>query len=200
MQSSKISFTSRIIFTPCEEHIRIIKKMGRHLETGYPCTLKKSLLAKEAYTEQVRTCSAGGFVINQNGQRKVLMFHLDPNDIENLNLEQLQRELIQKIGDNKIERALLIGSKDIKTSKGYENSPLFFKFLERFIQKLNIPYSKLQGLSELDYANLSYDGNSDVWRVSTKFTSYLREDVFQQKTKKAFEQVLIDKGDKFTIQ
>lgn len=200
MQNSKINFTSRIIFTRWEDHIKILKKMDGHLEAGYPCTLKKSVLAPEAYTEAVRTCTAGGFVINQNGQRKVLMFHLDPNDIENLKFKQIQEDLIQKIGENKIERALLVGSKNIKTSKGYENSPMFFKFLEEFIQKLKIPYSKLQGLSELDGANLSYDGISDTWRISTKFTSYLQKDIFKQKAKKAFEQVLIDKGDKYLIE
>ncbi|HNW25933.1 MAG TPA: hypothetical protein PKI94_03990 [Candidatus Gastranaerophilaceae bacterium] len=200
MQNSKVSFTSRIIFTRCEDHIKENKKMYKNLEAGYPCTLKKCVFAPSAYTESVRTCTAGGFVINQNGQRKILMFHLDPNELENLKLDNIQKELIQKIGDNAVERALLMGSKDIKTSKGYENSPLFFNFLENFVQKLNIPYSKLQGLSERDCANLSYDGKSDTWKVSTKFTSYLRKDVFEQKAKKAFEKVLIDKGDEFIIE
>jgi len=168
MQNSQISFTSRINFTTYPSWYRGANRISGALSVHHPWTANEIIRASEAYTKDVRTCTAGGIITKgDNTPLEVVMFHMSPVDEwpKNKDFGLFEKVISRKLRTSEPIQAFLLGSKKQRESEFVSSLEMFNK-IENFIQKLGIPYSKFKGLPlNGNWADIAYDGKKDQWLV-----------------------------------
>jgi len=119
--------------------------------------------ADEFYTDEVRTCTAGGLINTKT--RKAIGFHYY-DDLSNLqNLEKFLKYLFDQIKEP--DRALLIGGKNLKYSN--YSLPIFDKFKEVFSKKIKILSVFQEHLFPFSESNIHYSAPKDEWTIHSMF-------------------------------
>lgn len=124
----------------------------------FPWTHKLTVQAKEAMTENIMDCTAGGIT---NG-KDVVLFHLCPDRAENEVFTDIEKTLENMIknSDGKLQ-GLLVGSKIY-----FRKSRKLFDNLEKFMKKYNISCSKFRNKGT-SVTNIMYNAKDDEWLLSS---------------------------------
>lgn len=176
MQNSKISFTSGIKIH--KDLFSFQKVLGSFVEDKYILSgwiPEKTIRAKQLYTAEIRSCTAGGIIVKTPTEKDydMVMFHLCPPEEgipQNYDLNLIEKTFIDKIGTSSPVNAFLIGAKNTKFPREY--SFRFFDNIENIIKKLKIPYSKFKGSEEDMSIKMAYDGKNDIFHFEDIVVSY----------------------------
>lgn len=201
IMDNNISFKSGIEFVNGHNFRRTVKHMRNYVPCeGEPIMDELIHYIKKGafYTDEIRTCSAGGIT---NTKNKAIGFHILDNlvNLESLNLRI--NALKEVIAANPNMRGLLIGSKQIK---GRVYSMEIFKKLKEFFCE-HMPCVSIfeEHLVSGSESHIKYNIDSDKWTICTYFYD---EDLKKYRyvetladLKKAFRNVKIAEGDTLFI-
>lgn len=194
--NNQINFTSTIKWTNGYGFKKELEKLSSKLLVNEPFTRKEIVRAKEAYSKDARICTAGGIVVkNKKGEHEIVMFHLDPEDIKNLNIKRIIRTISKKIGKDKPVNAFLFGGKMMNAF-----SVKLFDGLESFIQKLGIPCTEFKG-TPLDKSgfDLAFNGAENELTVRLTTVNFLDYDFFQKRLVPKVEKIVISPTDNVVL-
>lgn len=155
------------------------------------------LKSDEFFTEEVRTCTAGGVVDTKSG--KAVGFHIY-DSLDNFN----------KIGDvlenifgnvETPDRAVILGSKNLKSS--IYSIPIFQKLLKGISERVpNLTVFKEHTLP-FSESNMHYSLKNDTWTIQSMYrplTDYKEFDVSsQEELNKCFKEIKLANGDIITF-
>ena len=155
------------------------------------------LKSDEFYTEEVRTCSAGGVVDTKTGE--AVGFHIyDSFD----NSERVQDVLENIFGRVKNpDRALILGSKNLKFST--YSIPIFRELYEGIAKRVpNVTIFREHTLP-FSESNMHYSLKNDTWTIQSMYrplTGIKEFDVSSQdELNKCFKEIRIANGDVVTF-
>lgn len=152
-----VSFTSAIRPVTCNEFTKAVSSIARKNCVNYPWTINESVKAPQAYTKGVCDCSLLGITDGND----VLMMHLCPTNSNNKNYFQIKRFISSNVDlKNPNLQAILIGSKEIKTSEDLYNK------LAEFMQEWKIPFSQLKTSANGCKIDVAYSSPKDEWIVT----------------------------------
>ena len=198
---NSISFRSRIEFVNGYNFRRNVKYMRNYIPCeGEPLMDNLIHYIKKGafYTDEIRTCTAGGITDTKS---KAIGFHIFDNLINSESLNLRINALEEVLLANPNMRGLLIGGKQIR---GRVYSLEIFNKIKEFFCK-NIPCMSifeehLVGASE---SHIKYSLDNDKWAICTYFYD---DEIKQYKyvesladLKKAFRNVKIAEGDTLFI-
>lgn len=168
IMNNNITFTSYIRPVTVERFYEKAISMPQKNYVGYPWTVKESVKAASAYTEDVEDCTAFGITDGA----KVFLLHICPTKSQNSNFENIANFIKSKVNLNNNElQGILVGSKsDCRYSKS--SAQLFDKFLG-FVEKYNIPTSIFRSSFDDDRCHLAYSSVKDEWIISSKIIDNL---------------------------
>lgn len=194
MQNS-VSFGSNIKFTtPSGFTSEIIHfPFARYVDE--PWTAKEIVRAPYAYTTGVKTCTSGGILVGseKTSLSDVVMFHIDPDNVDNSHFKKIEETIWDKIGDDNPIQGFLLGSK-----KHWKQSTELFNMFEEFMAKLRIPCSKLRGIptGKGDFANIAYNASEDYWVVCSSAIPNVNE----KEIVRNFDEVVLSPKDKLVLE
>lgn len=218
MTADKISFTSRINFVDSKSFEKFrhgayvdfkkIYQPTKHELWDYEFArafggeIKKFprfdvVKSDEFYTDEVRTCSAGGVIDFKTGQCAGFHFY---DNLENSQQTDDMLDAIFKLVPNP-DRALLLGSKKLKFS--IYSISIFDKILEglnKRIKNITVFREHIFPYSESD---LHYSLKDDTWTIRSMFrplTDYKEYDILSKETlEKSFKEIKLADGDCITF-
>lgn len=188
--NSTVNFTSRI--EVINNSIDFTKRVKSCSAIVNEWSYKDIIKAPQAGTMGIRSCTAGGIITKSKtgigDMFNVVLFHINPRNKDNSNFTEIEKFILNKIGDDEAVEGFLIGSKTPITSEEYlemvsENSidedeqttnkyllqsTKMFENFDNLMKSLKIPYSKLQGLPIFGRAHIFYSSDSDKWVVYAK--------------------------------
>ena len=131
----------------------------------FPWTPNEIVKGVCGYTEDVKSCTAGGIITkNLDGSKDVVMFHLNPDQAESQDLKFVEDKLFEKLKDTKPIQALIAGSKDNQNILKYCGE--YFDKIAEIINKLNIPITKLKGTPMGGHElHMIYTAPNDTWSI-----------------------------------
>lgn len=169
-QKTSFSSTVKIISTQKEIWVPM-----QHC-VGAPYTWKKTIRAPRSYTDNVKTCTAGGPIVQRQTVigYDVLKFHLaipEECNFDNTDLNKIEEKIKKLAGEKPLQRGLIAGGKIGKPS-----SFRLFDGIENLFCKWGIPYTKLKGQPDDCRLSLLYDGDNDEWIVNLNSYNEATED------------------------
>ena len=196
---NRISFTSNINFVS-ERNLRriVFNNRSEYIpfeQPYYTCQfIKKS---KNFFTNQIKTCTAGGLT---DGKNNAVGFHI-LDSIKNFeNIENIQKQIFDMLASNPIS-GILIGSKDLPNR--HFSIPIFenmTEFMKKSVPDLSI--FKQHNLSNGE-SHIHYDVKTDTWNICTKLFNKEKECYYSASSvediKKAYESIEIAPNDKLLI-
>lgn len=195
MKTQSVSFTSKINFVDsktfrenfCRGKLVDFRKPGVYIYEG-----------DEIYTEELRTCAAGGKVVPK--LRKAAGFHYYDDIISNMEIDNLTDELCKTLPQ--AEHGLMIGGKKLKFSPySLENFDIILNCMKKQVKYLTIFREHKFPWSE---TNFHYGANNDTWTINSIFrrlTEAKEHDVLSKEAlKEAFGEIHIAQGDELYIQ
>lgn len=165
MKCSQVSFTSGIHVVNASEFSEAKKLIPNKYNVQSPWTAKEIVKTRKGYTEGVRTCTAGGLIVDGKSSKEVVLFHLCPPEEatpENKDFSTIEKTFMAKLARSKAVQGLLIGSKSFVD---YRCSTNFFEKIEAFFKSLGMPYSKFKDQPTFSEVNLLYNGDRDTWLI-----------------------------------
>ena len=191
----EVNFKSRINFVNINEFKNKITNCHNFVPYGPDAPL--CIYAHDFFTEEIRTCTAGGITDAQN---RAIGFHiLDSSSTEDA-IEVIKNTLVNASNFNNA-RGLLIGGKSLQ----YRNYslPIFKSIKEALsnkIQNLSIFEQHRDKFAESFY---HYNLNNDTWTICTRYMRALFQDYIDIQTpeqlKNAFKYIKIADGDELFI-
>jgi len=156
---NNISFKSSIKPVTRSEFYKITNTIGRKNFVDYPWTVKETIQARSAYTNNVFDCTVLGLTDGE----KVTLLHLCPTKGENKDFNKIINFIEEKVDlKNSFLQALLLGSQEKSLSK---SSATLYNKLLALITKYNIPTTQLACAKE--YTDVAYQSNTDEWIVTS---------------------------------
>jgi len=157
MQNSQISFTSRIRLVTKSDFKSVASKVSANVD--YPWTAKEIIKSNSAYTTGICDCTAGGITDGKD----VVMFHICPSESNLNDWSNIIGTLKQKIDiKSKKLQGFLLGS------FVYSRSNSVFCGFEAFMKENKVPYTKLQGHTEIFAdSDILYSSSRDEWLVTS---------------------------------
>ena len=188
--TNNISFKSTFKPVTKSEFSKIALRIPKQFSVDYPWTIKKSVTAVEAITNNVYDCSVLGISDGEN----VFLMHICPTIKENSNFNKIKDFILKKINIHKPNlQAVLIGSQ-----KSWENSKKLNDFLLDLTKKWNIPCS-IFGTGK-NPVNVAYSSKTDEWSMTSYYIekSILEGDKNPEKIfKTEFDDVKLSSFDEF---
>lgn len=158
MQSNQVNFTSGI---RVKTHISDFYDVRAGFDyVSEPWTSKEIIRAPLVYTDDIKTCTTSGIIVQQSEQPlDIVMSHIDPENEANLDFGRIADAIYEKLAGHKPLHGFLIGSKN----KFAFSRKMFDLFEDFFTNKLCIPYTKFKGIPAGlgDFVHFSYNGISD---------------------------------------
>ena len=192
MGNSNISFKSNIRFVDRNTYNKL--KKVNYINFWYD---KAHILkAKEFYSEGIKTCTGGGII---NSQKEAAGFHIWDNKTNKKNFNTIIASLFRYIKNP--ERALLIGSKELKDDK--YSIEQFKNFKQVFQKKIKNVSLFEQHRFENSQTHYHYDSNTDTWTLFSEYRKNPNGIYLQIKNlkrlKECFKNISIAEGDKLFI-
>jgi len=193
MQSNNISFTSKIKFVDAKTLYQLRK--GKRVDYYYDFSIIKN---NDFYTEDVRTCSAGGIMNSKTGE--VLGFHIFDNTKFADKIEKYIDVIFHKI--KKPDRALLIGGKKLESAP--DSMPRFQKIKEAFLERIKNVSIFEEHTYRLSQSDFQYNKDIDTWFICGEYiepnTLMSRKEVdSEEKLKNFFKEIKLANGDSLYI-
>lgn len=215
--NSSVNFTSSIEVINDYQKFEQITKNCLDL-VDEPWTYKDIIKSSQGKTKNISSCTAGGIITRNSkdisARDNVILFHINAENKENSDFEEIKKAIIDKIGDDEVVEGFLLGGKKPITSEQYEevinrshvekdeqalnkilsHSMDMFDNFEKLMQSLKIQYSKFKGLPLFGKANLFYSSASDKWVVYARdFNDY--ECNIRKSLKNYFDDVFVCEKD-----
>lgn len=167
IRNSNISFKSSIQFLNREGFYKAIRDIPEE-NLVWSCTTKGIVRAPKAYTECVRTCTAGGILTKGRNENTydVIFFHLRPPEEdcpENEDIGEIERVLKEKLAGGKPLQGIIIGCKSLLNKSGE-----FFDAIEQVFRNLGTPYSKFKNQIEWGSLDVAYKGTENKWLINAE--------------------------------
>lgn len=212
MTADKISFTSRINFVDAKTfekfrrgtYIEFRKEFSpaniQNAQTPWFARFVRSdaVKADEFYTDEVRTCTAGGVIDTKTGQCAGFHFF---DDLDNaLNTKQMLNAIFHLVPNP--DRALILGGKKLKCSN--YSIPIFEEILKGLKAKVeNITIFKEHNFP-VSESDLHYNLKDDTWTIRSMYryrTDLLHdhEVTDPEALKECFKEIKIADGDKLNF-
>jgi hypothetical protein len=162
MKTDRISFTSKINFVDSKTFEKFCRN-GKFVDWGRK--EKGIVIAPEIYTEEIRTCTAGGVI--DSLRQMVAGFHYLDGIEEFSHLEDFVEGLFSVI--KLPERALLIGGKYLKHA--VYSLPNFYEMSNMI--KARVPKTTIFGEHNLPWSesNFHYSLKTDTWTINSMYRS-----------------------------
>lgn len=166
----------------------------------FPWTPNEIKKSKMIITQGIKTCTAGGIITKSaNGERDVVMFHLNPDQEACKDFDYIRKTFIEKIGNSKPIQALMVGSKDENSWLKYSGE-YFDNLYKNVIKAFEIPTSFLKGIpmggKEVD---LLYNAPEDMWLISNTTLDAYPKFAEIRKTLTGFKEVSLSKLDSLEL-
>lgn len=191
--NNEISFKSKINFVQEVKWYNDFRK-GTNIDFRVPA--KAFQKAGEFFTEEVRTCTAGGFINSKTGE--AAGFHYYDGETGYNNIENFVNMIFKSINP---DRCLLLGSNDLKCAPFSVAS--FRKFKEIFTERMKNVTIFEQHVFPWSESNLHYSSCDDRWDIYTMFrplTDYKEHSVSNAADlQQCFKKIIISDGDVLTF-
>ena len=186
---NNISFTSLINCKSFFDFNNFVAPMQNNSFVKSPWTLKESVLAQDVFTRRVLDCTV---CVISDGE-KALMLHINPNCDDAKEFYKIENYITDKIDlSNPDLQGFLLGGNN-KSSSMDRSYDLFEKF-EKFLDKVNIPYTALKGTK--GETAVAYSSTKDEFVItSTARVSPCDFNTPLERLKNMFEYVRIAKHD-----
>ncbi len=189
---NNIAFTSTIRPVTIHQYQYEVSHFENPKFVGFPWTLDEAKSGKNIYTTNVIDCTVCGIKVKD----KVFLLHTSPLQIANKNFQKIE-EVIEENVDLKADdiQAILIGGKPPYTHG--PDSYNQFENYEKFLQKHNIPYTKLKG--GMGSKHVAYSSKKDEWLIANSSMATMQERTRttpMNELKKVFNEVSICSKDK----
>lgn len=208
MAVDKISFTSRINFvnTKTFEKFRRGTYIDFRKDLNFECSqnAKNPWFAKivrsdvvkadEFYTDEIRTCSAGGVIDSKTGQCAGFHFYDCAENSENTdNMLKIIFSLVPNP-----DRALILGSKKLRFSN--YSIPVFEEILKGLKSKIDNVTIFREHIFPYSESDLHYNLKNDTWTIRSMFRYptdlvHDHEVIDPQKLEQCFKEIKIAEGD-----
>ena len=192
MKNSNISFKSNIRFIDRNTYNKLKKTNHISFWHDRPNILK----ATEFYSEGIKTCTGGGII---NPQKEAAGFHIWDDKTNKKNFNTIIASLFRYIKNP--ERALLIGSKELKDDK--YSIEQFKNFKQVFQNKIKNVTLFEQHNFENSQTHYHYDSETDTWSLFSEYQKKPNGNYFQIKNlkrlKECFKNISIAEGDRLFI-
>ena len=196
--TNNIAFTSRINFVNAKtfENFRcgtyIDFRKGSEIVTP---TFPRPDIYKtdEFFTDEIRTCTAGGVIDSKNGQ--CLGFHIYDNLTNEENVGNIIENIFKLIPNP--DKALLLGSKKLACAK---YSPTIFqkiyKGLSSGIKNITVFKEHIFPISE---SSLHYSLKNDTWTIHSMYRGFLnlkeQDLISESELQKCFKEIILSPDD-----
>lgn len=196
--TNNIAFTSRINFVNAKTFENF--RCGTYIDFRKGCEIVTPKFPRpdiyktnEFYTEEVRTCTAGGVIDSKNGE--CLGFHIYDNLINEENADSIIENIFKLIPNP--DKALLLGSKQLTCAK--YSLPIFKKIYEGLSSRIkNITVFREHTLP-ISESNLHYSLKNDTWTVHSMYTELLNlkehHILSENELQKCFKEVILSPDD-----
>lgn len=189
-----ISFRSNIKFI---HPIDFLKTSNKGSYIGFFHNETNILKCDKFHTKNIRTCTAGGII---NPLKESLGFHILDDNTNKNKLNEIETSILKSL--NRVERGVLIGSKNLTNSPfSIEMFEKFKSFLSKHIPKLSIFEEHRHSCSQ---SHFCYSLEDDTWLITTDYINNLTEEYNYvhslQTLKEAFRNIKIANGDKLFIE
>ena len=149
--------------------------------------------SKDFYTEDVRTCTAGGVIDTQTGESAG--FHIFDDLYNCEHVEEILENIFDRV--KKPDRALLIGSKKLMCSR--YSIPIFEKIYDGISKRIKNVTIFREHVFPLSESSLNYSLKNDTWTIQSMYRPFFSCKDFEIESKedlyKCFKEIVIANGD-----
>lgn len=195
---NNISFTSNINFVSPRQFRKAVYKCGEYIPFENYHEGKFSSLTQTFYTEDIRTCSAGGIKSSDSA----VGFHIKDSSTNYKNIKGIYKSFKERLSNKIIEGGLLIGSKELRSSPF---SLRIFRALKNLISKDSKSLSVFETFTDnRSEAHIHYSFPKDTWTINVQIFDAEKEKYYSINNKedlmKTFKNISISENDKLCIQ
>ena len=199
MKTDKISFTSKINFVNTKtfnnfRHGSYIDYRKEFKLNDLEQSLRIGIVnADEFYTDEIRTCTAGGIIDTKNG--KCAGFHIYDNLENEQNLKSIFKFIFNLVPNP--DKALILGSKKLTFSN--HSIPIFKTIFDELSTKIKNITSFEEHTFPFSESNIHYSLKDDIWTINSMYkerTSIIEKDILtEEDLKKCFKNIKLDNKD-----
>lgn len=151
------------------------------------------LKSRDFYTEDVRTCTAGGVIDTKTSESAG--FHIYDNLYNSENIEEILENIFDRVKNP--DRALLIGSKKLMCSR--YSIPIFQKIYDGILKRVKNVTIFREHIFPFSESSLNYSLKNDTWTIQSMYRPFFNYKDFDiesiEELYKCFKEIIIANGD-----
>lgn len=201
INNNNVNFRSNINLIDSRKYFKVTEKLDFGVSfVNFPWTPKDIVKGQRAITEDIKSCTAGGIIVEGiNKIREVVMFHLNPDLDDCKDFNKVEKALTEKIGTAKPLQAFMVGSKKDDSFLKYSGE-YFDDLWKNVISKFNVPTSFLKGIPMGGHlVDLCCDAPNDTWYVSCSVRDEVPRFSSSRKSFTGFDVVQLSEKDHLTF-